>query len=89
MKNRLLRLLRHDLNHVSYDQALNTFKVVLASLACHDKGVVLEYFLQAAKTLNYNESLVIGSVAESFGADEFARIKKTWDSLSPSEDNDD
>ena len=75
MKNRLLRLLKHDLNHVS--------------IACHNKGVLLNDCLRVAKTLDYNERLVVGMLAEEFGPDEFARIKKTWDSLPPSEDNDD
>ena len=89
MKNRFLRLLKHDLNHVTDDQAMNTFRVVLASIACHNKGTILNDCLRAAKLLDYNEPLMVGKLAEEFGADEFARIKKTWDSLSPSENDED
>ena len=89
MKNRFLRLLKHDLNHATDDQAMNTFRVVLASIACHNKGTILNDCLRAAKMLDYNEPLMVGKLAEEFGADEFARIKKTWDSLSPSEDDED
>ena len=88
MMNRFLRLLKHDLNHATDDQAMNTFRVVLASIACHNKGVLLNDCLRVAKTLDYNERLVVGMLAEEFGPDEFARIKKTWDSLSPSEEKD-
>ena len=86
MGNKYLKLLKHVLNHGNKKQVLNSLQLIIASIACHNKGESLEKYLDVARAFEFNEQLVVQTIAMSFGDEEYNRMKKIWDNL-PKDDN--
>ena len=76
--NQYMQLLKHDLNHATIDQALNSLRVVIGSIACHNEGKALTALVTLAKQVNYDETMVVGAIVASLGEEEYNRMKTVW-----------
>lgn len=84
--NQLLQHLKHEMNHGTRQQQLNALNLCLMSIVCWKKGKEVKRLLDVAKMVDHNEAVAVHTMMQSFGNDEYERIKKLWDSYgSPKE----
>lgn len=86
--NKILKHLRHELNHGDSKGYTCALFLALASLACWKKGAHLKDMLKNAMVLDFNErELVLTTLLKGFGREEFHRVEKLWDNYKDEDDD--